>query len=130
MKKTNMKKNLSEEVSRIKSMIKMVNEGEYSNIQEGRGMDISLTTTIFSHLNDLPYDSGEMQNIRTNFLKVLIEHYLPENIWVNTDVLDQLFEEVKSGNYNGDVLKQNPTNIWDRTKDKNPSWYNPEEDEM
>ena len=80
-----------------------VGEGD---INEGFGRDISVQMAIWSHLSDIEYDSPEQRKIRCNFIKLLVAKYIPNNIEVNEDKLDALYDQVSNRDFSGSALDE------------------------
>lgn len=96
------KQNLNEELSRIK---------EIMNINEQKNFNIGVKMAIFSHLSDLTHTSPEELNKQINFVKVLLNKFLPDNLEVGTHQLDDLWHEVNSGDFSGAALDQEPQDV-------------------
>lgn len=106
-----MKKNIQEELSRIKTMMgiyesieDMVSEPDMES--ENMGMnDIDVKMAIFSHLSDLQELSPDM-NAKINFIKVLVDKYISSDARVSTDKLDALYGQVQDGDFSGSALSE------------------------
>jgi len=77
---------------------------EPENIKEGFGRDIGVRMAIWSHLSDMEYDSPERRKIRCNFIKLLVAKYIPKNVEVNEDKLDNLWDQVSNRDWSGSAL--------------------------
>jgi hypothetical protein len=86
---------------------KAINEQEVGegDINEGFGRDISVQMAIWSHLSDIEYDSPEQRKIRCNFIKLLVAKYIPNNVEVNEDKLDALYDQVSNRDFSGSALE-------------------------
>ena len=84
-------------------MVKQVlSEG---GINEGFGRNIGVQMAIWSHLSDIEYDSPEQRKIRCNFIKLLVAKYIPNNVEVNEDKLDALYDQVSNRDFSGSALE-------------------------
>jgi hypothetical protein len=86
---------------------------EPENIKEGFGRDISVQMAIWSHLSDMEYDSPERRKTRCNFIKLLVAKYIPKDVEVNEDKLDNLWDQVSNRDWSGSALddvSEEPTN--------------------
>ena len=91
-----MKQNLNEQISRIKDMMGVkLNES---------GFPVPVRMTIFSHLSDISDTTPGLRD-RINYIKVLVSKFIPENIEINTDQLDQLWQQVSNGDFSGSALE-------------------------
>lgn len=77
---------------------------EPEDINEGFGRDISVQMAIWSHLSDVAYDSPETRNIRCNFIKLLVAKYIPKDVEINEDKLDNLWDQVSNRDWSGSAL--------------------------
>lgn len=77
---------------------------EPEDINEGFGRDISVQMAIWSHLSDMEYDSPERRTIRSNFIKLLVAKYIPKNVEINEDKLDNLWDQVSNRDWSGSAL--------------------------
>jgi hypothetical protein len=79
---------------------------EEDDINEGFGRDISVQMAIWSHLSDIEYDSPEQRKIRCNFIKLLVAKFIPNNVEVNEDKLDALYDQVSNRDFSGSALDE------------------------
>lgn len=78
-------------------------EGE---IDEARGRKGDVTMAVWSHLNDIGYDDPEQRKVRVNFLKLLVEKFIPSDAQVSVEALDNLWEQVSNGDFSGSALDE------------------------
>lgn len=70
------------------------------------GDDLSVRMAILSHLNDLFVGDPSSRKTRVDFIKVLVRKFVDKDISVSEDKLDDLWEEVSSGDLSGNALNK------------------------
>jgi len=64
----------------------------------------SVITLMYSHLSDMMY-CPPMMNHRANFLKVLIDRFVPQDAAITREQVDQLWDDVVNGDYSGKAIQ-------------------------
>jgi hypothetical protein len=70
------------------------------------GDDLSVRMAILSHLNDLFVGDPSSRKTRVDFIKVLVRKFVDKSINISEDKLDDLWEEVSSGDLSGNALNE------------------------
>lgn len=63
------------------------------------GFEVRLEMIVQSHLNDLPYDSGDDFSSRLKFIKTIIFHNPNLNVGVTLEYVQWIWSEVENDRY-------------------------------